>query len=328
MATIGVVLAEPLGHAYAKAYFPEDYRAKMEDMVVNIRAAFKARLEANDWMDEATRERRRLASWRRSSSYVGYPDQWRDFSSIRLDPTDLFGNVMQLTEFENADAIKMLGEPRREWMWTINAHVINAGYAPPLNSITFPAAILQSPFFDPHADPAVNYGAIGAVIGHELGHGIRRSGQPVRCRRCIAQLVDRCIAGGVQHAGGGTGRQYNGYSPIEGMNMNGALTLGENIGDLGGISIAYDAYRIHVAKEDGGKAPVIDGFTGDQRFFLVLGAAVARSHASRTWPGNSCCPTRTARTNSVSLRCGISSPGTRRSTCRKATRCICRPQTA
>jgi endothelin-converting enzyme/putative endopeptidase len=268
MATIGAILAEPLGHAYAKAYFPEDYRAKMEDLVANIRAAFKARLEANVWMDETTRERA-LAKLAAISSYVGYPDKRRDFSSIRLDPADLFGNVMRLTEFENADAIKMLDEPRREWMWTINAHVINAGYAPLLNSITFPAAILQSPFFDPYADPAVNYGAIGAVIGHELGHGFDDQGSQYDSAGVLRNWWTDASRAEFDKRTAVLVSQYNEYSPIEGMHVNGALTLGENIGDLGGISIAYDAYQIHVAKEEGGKAPVIDGFTGDQRFFLA-----------------------------------------------------------
>jgi endothelin-converting enzyme/putative endopeptidase len=175
LGTISAVLSEVLGHAYAKAYFPEEYQAQMDEMVANIRAALKARLQANDWMDEETRKAA-LVKLDAIVSHVGYPDQWRDFSSVKLDPTDLIGNLMAITTFENADAVKMRDAPRREWMWPMSPQDINAGYAPPLNSITFPAAILQSPFFDPYAEAAVNCGSIGAVIGHELGHAFDDQG--------------------------------------------------------------------------------------------------------------------------------------------------------
>jgi endothelin-converting enzyme/putative endopeptidase len=239
----------------------------MDDMVVNIRAALQARLEANDWMDGPTRAAA-LEKLEAIVSNIGYPDQWRDFSALEMDPADLFGNVMQLTEFENGDAVKMLGEPRREWMWPMTVTVINAGYAPPLNSITFPAAILQPPFFDPHADPAVNYGAIGAVIGHELSHAFDDQGSQFDPDGVLRKWWTEAARAEFATRAAVLVEQYNVYSPIEGMNINGTLTLGENIADLGGISIAYDAYRLHVAGEPGGEAPVIDGFTGDQRFFL------------------------------------------------------------
>jgi endothelin-converting enzyme/putative endopeptidase len=267
VAIIGVVLGEPLGRAYAKVYFPESYRATMDDLVVNIRAALQARLEANDWMDEPTRAAA-LEKLEAIVSNIGYPDQWRDFSALKMDPADLFGNMMQLTEFENADAVAMLAAPRREWMWPMTVTAINAGYAPALNSITFPAAILQPPFFDPHADPAVNYGAIGAVIGHELSHGFDDQGSQFDPEGVLRNWWTDASRAEFNARAAVLVEQYNAYSPIEGMNINGALTLGENIGDLGGISIAYDAYRLHVAGEPGGEAPVIDGFTGDQRFFL------------------------------------------------------------
>jgi putative endopeptidase len=264
---IGVVLGEPLGRAYAKAYFPVSYRATMDDMVANIRAALQARLEANDWMDEPTRAAA-LEKLEAIVSNIGYPDQWRDFSALKMDPADLFGNMMQLTEFENADAVAMLAAPRRDWMWPMTVTGINAGYAPALNSITFPAAILQPPFFDPHADPAVNYGAIGAVIGHELSHGFDDQGSQFDPEGVLRSWWTDASRAEFNKRAAVLVEQYNGYSPIEGMNINGALTLGENIADFGGISIAYDAYRLHVAGEPGGEAPVIDGFTGDQRFFL------------------------------------------------------------
>jgi len=264
---IGVALGEPLGRAYAKVYFPESYRATMDDMVASIRAALQARLAANDWMDDPTRAAA-LEKLEAIVSNIGYPDQWRDFSALRMDPDDLFGNLVQVTEFENADAVAMLAEPRRDWMWPMTVTVINAGYAPPLNSITFPAAILQPPFFDPHADPAVNYGAIGAVIGHELSHAFDDQGSQFDPDGVLRNWWTDASRAEFTTRAAVLVEQYNGYSPIEAMAINGALTLGENIADIGGISIAYDAYRLHVAGEPGGEAPVIDGFTGDQRFFL------------------------------------------------------------
>ena len=264
---IGVALGEPLGRAYAKVYFPESYRATMDDMVANIRAALQARLETNDWMDDPTRAAA-LEKLEAIVSNIGYPDQWRDFSALRMDPADLFGNMMQVTKFENADAVAMLTEPRRDWMWPMTVTVINAGYAPPLNSITFPAAILQPPFFDPYADPAVNYGAIGAVIGHELTHGFDDQGSQFDLDGVLRNWWTDASRAEFNSRAAVLIEQYNGYSPIEGMTINGALTLGENIADFGGISVAYDAYRLHVAGESGGDVPVIDGFTGDQRFFL------------------------------------------------------------
>ena len=265
---LGVLLGEPLGHAYAKAWFPESYRAEMVELVANIRAALQTRLKTNDWMDDATREAA-LTKLAAITSHIGYADQWRDYSSVRLDPTDLFGNLMTLAEFEKADAVRILNEPRRDWMWPMNAMEINAGYSPPLNSITFPAAILQSPFFDPYADPAVNYGSIGAVIGHELSHAFDDQGSQFDPDGVLRNWWTEAARAEFNTRAAALVDQYNAYSPIEGMQVNGALTLGENIGDLGGITIAYDAYQIHVEKADGGQAPVIDGFTGDQRFFLA-----------------------------------------------------------
>jgi endothelin-converting enzyme/putative endopeptidase len=265
---LGYLLGEPLGHAYARAYFPDSYRVEMEEMVTNIRAAFQARLEANDWMDDATRDAA-LTKLAAITSHVGFADQWRDYSSVQLEPTDLFGNLMKLTEFEKVDAVSILNQPRRDWMWPMNAMEINAGYAPPLNSITFPAAILQSPFFDPSADPAVNYGAIGAVIAHELSHAFDDQGSQFDPEGVLRNWWTDASRAEFTARAAVLVDQYNAYSPIEGMQVNGALTLGENIADLGGITIAYDAYQIHVAKDDGGSAPVLDGFTGDQRFFLA-----------------------------------------------------------
>lgn len=259
---------EVLGRAYARKYFPQDYREQMNRMVDHLRAAFHVRLEANAWMDEATR-REAITKLDAIVSHVGYPDRWRDFSSVSFDPGDLVGNWRRIAQFELADAVKALGEPRRDWMWAYPAMEINAGYSPQSNSITFPAGILQSPFFDPFADPAVNYGSIGAVIGHELGHAFDDQGSQSDATGALRNWWSDASRAEFSKRADMLVQQYGSYSPMEGMTINGALTLGENIGDLGGLTIAYDAYQMHVRAVDDGKAPVIDGFSGDQRFFLA-----------------------------------------------------------
>jgi endothelin-converting enzyme/putative endopeptidase len=258
---------EIFGRAYAKAYFPEAYRAKMDRLIANIRAAFHKRLDANPWMDEATRKAA-IVKLEAVIKHVGNPDRWRDWSTVAFDPTDLVGNRRKAEAFSRADAIAKLGEKRREWQWGYPTTDINAGYAPEMNSITFPAGILQPPFFDPNADDAVNYGAIGAVIGHELGHGFDDQGSQSDETGALRNWWTEGSRAEFSKRTAVLVQQFNGYSPLPGMRVNGELTLGENIGDLGGITIAYEAYRMFVDKEHGGKAPVIDGFTGDQRFFL------------------------------------------------------------
>ena len=258
---------EIFGRAYAKAYFPEAYRAKMDRLIANIRAAFHKRLDANPWMDEATRKGA-IVKLEAVVKHVGYPDRWRDWSSVTFNPTDLVGNRRKAEAFSRADAIAKLGEKRREWQWGYPTTDINAGYAPEMNSITFPAGILQPPFFDPYADDAVNYGAIGAVIGHELGHGFDDQGSQSDETGALRNWWTEGSRAEFSKRTAVLVQQFNGYSPLPGMKVNGELTLGENIGDLGGITIAYEAYRMFVDKEHGGKAPEIDGFSGDQRFFL------------------------------------------------------------
>ena len=267
VAMAGNSLGDDVGRLYVARYFPPEAKAAVETMIGYIRDAYRDRIAENAWMDEATRAEA-LRKLDRIVEYVGYPDRYLDYAAIRIDAADLVGNLRRIAEWEEADSLAQLDERRRDWEWPYPAQEVNAGYLPSLNSITFPAGILQPPFFDVAADPAVNFGAIGAVIGHEIGHAFddqgSRSDGDGRLRdwwtaasraefdKRAAVLVD----------------QYNGYEPLPGVFVNGAYTLGENIGDLGGLSIAYQAYRRYVAKELGGAAPVIDGFTGDQRFFL------------------------------------------------------------
>jgi endothelin-converting enzyme/putative endopeptidase len=218
-------------------------------------------------MDEPTRAEA-IAKLDRIVEHVGFPDRYRDFSSIVIDPTDLVGNMRRITAWAVADDLKRLDEGSRDWEWALSAHEVNANYSATLNSINFPAGFLQPPNFDPAADPAVNFGAIGAVIGHELGHGFddqgSRSDGEGRLRDWWTPSAraefDRRVAALVA--------QYDAYEALPGLPVNGSATLGENIGDLGGVSIAYLAYRRYVDEKYGGQAPVLDGFTGDQRFFM------------------------------------------------------------
>jgi putative endopeptidase len=268
--TVSGQLGELVGQVYVKEHFPPEYREQMLELVEYLRRAFGERLETLAWMDDETRTeaRRKLESF---LPKIGYPDQWRDYSDVAIAADDLVGNTRRLAEWLWEDNLARLDEPVREWEWGMTPQTVNAYYSPPRNEIAFPAAILQPPFFDPYADPAVNFGAIGGVIGHEMGHGfddqgsrsdadgVLRNWWTDRSREQFEERTARLIA------------QYDAFEPIDGMNVNGALALGENIGDLGGLSIAHHAYQLYLDDHHGGKAPVIDGYTGDQRFFMAWG---------------------------------------------------------
>ena len=261
---IDETIGEIAGRLYVERNFPPEARTRIRELVANLRQAFDVSIDALDWMSPATKTeaKRKLASF---TVKVGYPDQWRDYGKLELQRDDLLGNLLRAAAFERGRALGKLGKPidRTEWMMT--PQTVNAYYNPPMNDIVFPAAILRKPFFDPAADDAVNYGGIGAVIGHEISHGFDDQGRQydgagnlrdwwtfddnVRFRERTVKLA----------------AQYDGFKPIDGKSVNGQLTMGENIGDLSGLAVAYRAYQISL----GGKpAPVIDGFTGPQRFFL------------------------------------------------------------
>ena len=261
------MLGEPLGRVYARQYFPPEYRQQMEKLVANLRAAFRNRIDRNAWMDIATRKEA-MAKLDAITAHIAYPDRWLDYTAVRLDATDLAGNVRAVSRFNEADSLAALTEPRRDWQWPYSPQTVNAGYDPSLNSITFPAAILQPPFFDPDADPAVNYGAIGAVIGHELGHAFDDQGSRQDADGALRNWWTDASRSEFDRRAAVLVDQYNRFSPIDGMHVNGALTLGENIGDVGGLTVAYDAYRLSVEQELG-RAPDIEDFSGDQRFFLA-----------------------------------------------------------
>jgi putative endopeptidase len=259
-------LGEAVGRIYVERHFPPEAKAQMDELVLNLRAALKERLGENEWMDDETRERA-LAKLATFEPRIGYTEKWTDYGPLEIEAGDMLGNSLRVTEFLWTEQLDRLGAPVDRALWPYPPQTVNASYNPLLNQITFPAGILQPPFFDPHADAAVNYGAIGGVIGHEIGHGFddqgRRFDEQGRIRDWWTETADARF----RERADRLVEQYDGYLPVEGMNINGRLTLGENIGDLGGLEMAYAAYRRHIAEH--GEPPVLDGFTGEQRFFMA-----------------------------------------------------------
>ncbi len=257
-------MGEDIGKTYVQRHFPPEAKAEADELVRNIIGAMDRRIQGLTWMAPETKARARakLAAF---TPKIGYPEEWRDYSALRVDRRDLAGNVIRANQFEHQRQLNKLGQPvdRREWgmyPMTINAYA-NFNW----NEIVFPAAILQPPFFDPNADPAVNYGGIGAVIGHEISHHFDDQGSKYDE---TGRLREWWTPGDTQRfkaLTGGLVQQYGQYEVLPGKNVNGELTLGENIGDLAGVTIAYDAYKTSLG---GREAPVIDGTTGDQRFYL------------------------------------------------------------
>ena len=267
-------IGEDLGQEYVKLYFTPETKAAADELVRNIIAAMGKRIDGLTWMSPETKIKAhaKLAAF---TPKIGYPSKWRDYSSLEVRRGDLLGNVMRANGFEWQRGLNKLGKPidRTEWQMTpmeINAYA-NFG----MNEIVFPAAILQPPFFDPHADAAVNYGGIGAVIGHEISHHFDDQGAKYDMH---GRLSDWWTAADVARFGLLTDKivkQYDAYEPLPGMHVQGAMTQGENIADLAGLTVAYEAY--HIALK-GKAAPVIDGYTGDQRFYLGWAQVWRRSY--------------------------------------------------
>lgn len=257
-------LGDAVGKRYVAKHFRPESKAAMSALVENLRAALKQNITNLDWMGEATKAEafRKLSTFRPK---IGYPEKWRDYSSVTIVPDNLVANVRALREYYRNDQVSRLDKPTDRDEWRMTPQTVNAYYNPTFNEIVFPAAILQPPFFDLNADPAVNYGAIGAVIGHEMGHGFDDQGSKSDAdgiQRNWWTAEDRTRFEARTKA---LGAQYNTYCPLEGQCVNGQLTMGENIGDLGGLSMALTAYRLSL---QGKPAPVLDGFSGEQRFFL------------------------------------------------------------
>lgn len=262
-------LGEAVGREYVRRYFPASSKAKMDLLVANLKTAMSGRIRNLSWMSAATKTKaqEKLAKMK---VMVGYPIKWRDYSGLRIDAGDLYGNVERATAFEFAYQIAKIGKPVDHEEWGMTPQTVDAYNGGLENKIVFPAGILQPPFFNPAADPAVNYGAIGAIIGHEITHGFDDQGRKIDAYGALrdwwtAEDAKRFVAEADKLA-----RQYDSYEGVPGMHINGKLTLGENIADLGGLLVAIDAYHASL----GGKpAPVIDGLTGDQRLLLAYAQA-------------------------------------------------------
>jgi putative endopeptidase len=264
VSTVNGTLGEVVGKVYVKNHFPPEAKERMLELVGNLISAYETSIKELDWMGEETRAQA-LAKLYKFEPKIGYPDEWRDYSALDVEPDDLFGNIERAALAEYQRQLDRQGGPVDRKEWGMTPQTVNASYNPTMNQITFPAAILQPPFFDLAADEAVNYGAIGAVIGHEIGHGFDDKGSTfdgdgalrnwwtdedrTEFEKRTAALVD----------------QFDSYKVFDDLHVNGEFTLGENIGDLGGLSIALKAYHMSL---NGEEPPLIDGYTGEQRVFL------------------------------------------------------------
>ncbi len=264
VATVDGSLGEVLGREYVARHFPAESKAQMEELVANLRAAMTERIRDLEWMSPETKEQA-LYKMSRFGVKIGYPDEWREYDGLKLEPGDLYGNVERSAAFEWAFNLDKLGKPVNPLEWAMTPQTVNAYYNPVRNEIVFPAAILQAPFFDPNADPAINYGGIGAVIGHEITHGFDDQGRKTDGDGALRDWWTAEDAAKFEERAKVLGAQYSALSPLEGVSVNGDLTMGENIADLGGLLLALDAYHMSL---NGQPAPVINGLTGDQRVFL------------------------------------------------------------
>ena len=261
---VGSSLGEAVGREYVARYFPPESKARMEELVDGLRRALRGRIESLSWMTQETRAKA-LEKLDLFGVKIGYPDKWRDYTELKIDAADLVGNVRRATAFRWAYAVAKLDKPVDRQEWNTTPQVVNAYYMPTRNEIVFPAGILQPPFFDPNADMAINYGGIGGVIGHELIHGFDDQGRKSDGHGVLANWWQPADTAKFQAEAAKYGAQYDAYAVAPGVNVKGAQTMGENIADLGGILLALDAYR---ASLHGSPAPVLDGYTGDQRVFL------------------------------------------------------------
>jgi putative endopeptidase len=260
-------LGEIVGKVYVKKHFTPEAKERMTAMVKNLLKAYAASIKELDWMSANTKKEA-LAKVDKFMIKIGYPDKWRDYAALKVVKNDLFGNATRATEFEYNRMLNKLGKPVDRAEWGMNPQTVNAYYNPTLNEIVFPAAILQPPFFNLAADDAVNYGGIGAVIGHEIGHGFDDQGSTFDGEGVMRNWWTPQDLTAFQTRTKALVDQYNSFKAFPDLNINGNFTLGENIGDLGGLSIALKAYKISL---NGKEAPKMDGYTGIQRVFLGWG---------------------------------------------------------
>ncbi|WP_207426100.1 M13 family metallopeptidase [Pedobacter sp. SYSU D00535] len=266
-------IGELLGQLYVKEHFKPEAKARMQVLVENLRKAFEIRIKGLDWMSDATKEKA-LAKLAAFKAKIGYPDKWKNYEGLEISRTSHFNNVRNASVWAYNDMINQLGKPVDRTRWGMTAPTVNAYYSPVMNEIVFPAGILQFPFFDPNADDAVNYGGIGAVIGHEMSHGFDDSGSQYDKDGTLRNWwtdEDRAKFDAKTKA---LVEQFNAYTVLDTLHVNGKFTLGENIGDLGGLNAAYEAFKM---TKQGQSNEKIDGFTPDQRFFLSW---------AQVWRGN------------------------------------------
>ena len=273
-ASLDKALGEAVGQVYVQRHFPPAYKARMRQLVGKLLDAYGQSIDGLSWMGAQTKAhaKDKLSKY---TTKIGYPDTWRDYSALEVHDGDAFGNQQRAARFDYERTARRLGQPVDRAEWGMTPQTVNAYYNPNANEIVFPAAILEPPFFDMNADDAANYGAIGAIIGHEISHGFDDQGSQydgdgklgdwwtADDRKAFDDLAVKLVA------------QYDAYEPLPGKKLNGRLTLGENIADLSGLQISYKAYHLALGDKP---APVIDGLTGDQRFFLAW---------SRAWRGKS-----------------------------------------
>ena len=273
VSAVEAALGEALGKRYVEKHFPPEAKARMERMVSYLTQAYAQSIKQLDWMGERTKLKA-LEKLGKFNTKIGYPDRWRDYGALQVEEGDLVGNLRRAAAFESRRERDKIGQPVDRDEWFMTPQTVNAYYSPTMNEIVFPAAILQPPFFDMYAEDAINFGAIGGVIGHEIGHGFDDQGSKYdgdgnlknwwtdEDRKAFEALTARLV------------EQYNAYCPLEGHCVNGALALGENIGDLGGLSIARKAYLLSAGKLP---PPIIDGYTAEQRLFIGWAQVWARN---------------------------------------------------
>jgi putative endopeptidase len=271
-------LGEIIGKVYVKRHFPPEAKERMLTLVGNLINAYEKSIKELDWMSDETKLEA-LDKLSKFTPKIGYPDEWRDYSALEIDAADYYGNIERASEAEYKRQMDRHNGPVDRTEWGMTPQTVNAYYNPPLNEIVFPAAILQPPFFNLEAEEAVNYGGIGAVIGHEIGHGFDDSGATFDGDGVMRNWWTEAD---LAEFGNRTARlveQYNAFKPFDDLSVNGEFTLGENIGDLSGISIGLLAYQMSL---NGEEAPVIDGFTGVQRVFLGFGQVWSGKYRDKT----------------------------------------------
>ena len=264
---VGVVnsnLGEVIGKVYVSRHFTPQAKARMSELVENLRSSYGHSIDDLEWMSTDTKKAAhiKLAAF---TPKIGYPDRWEDYSGLSIDASDLIGNIIRSSRLSHNKEIAKLGGPIKNWEWGMTPQTVNAYYNPTVNEIVFPAAILQAPFFNMKADDAVNYGGIGAVIGHEMGHGFDDQGSKYDAEGNLRNWWTEQDLAEFSNRTKALVEQYDGYHVFDDLTVNGKLTLGENIGDLSGVTIAYRAYKTSL---NGLEAPIIDSLTGDQRFFM------------------------------------------------------------